>query len=46
MWAKLQKKLHTSNIFAHLLQNLTEKVIQVIDILINFAPKSIKFKVT
>ena len=41
MWAKLQNKLHTNNIFACLLQNLTEKVIQVIDILINFAPKSI-----
>jgi hypothetical protein len=41
MWAKLQKLLHTSNKFAHLLQYLTEKVIQVIDILINFAPKSI-----
>ena len=41
MWAKLQKLLHTSIIFAPLLQKLTEKVIQVIDILINFAPKSI-----
>ena len=41
MWAKLQKLLHISIIFAHLLQNLTEKVIQVIDILLNFAPKSI-----
>ena len=28
-------------IFSPLLQNLTEKVIQVIDILINFAAKSI-----
>ena len=33
-----------SNIFACLLQKLTEKVIQVIDILLNFAPKSIELE--
>ena len=46
MWAKLQNKMQISNIFACLLQKLTEKVIQVIDILLNFAPKSIWYIVT
>lgn len=41
MWAKLQKLSHTNIIFLSLLQNLTKKMIQHIDILINFAPKSI-----
>lgn len=43
MWAKLQKLSHTHIIFSLLLQNLTRKMIQHIDILINFAPKSILF---
>ena len=41
MWAKLQKYLDRRLILTSLLQNLTMKVIQLIDILINFAPKSI-----
>ena len=41
MWAKLQKYLDRRLILTPLLQNLTMKVIQLIDILINFAPKSI-----
>ena len=41
MWAKLQKYLDRRRILTPLLQNLTMKVIQLIDILINFAPKSI-----
>jgi hypothetical protein len=41
MWAKLQKYLDRRRILTPVLQNLTMKVIQLIDILINFAPKSI-----
>ena len=41
MWAKLQKYLDRRLILTPLLQNLTMKVIQLIDILINFAPQSI-----
>ena len=41
MWAKLQNNLDRIVVFVSVLQNLTKKVIQLIDILINFAPKSI-----
>lgn len=44
MWAKIQKNLHTYIIKCHVLQILTEEVIQLSDILINFAPKSIKIR--
>lgn len=39
--AKLQKYLDRILVFTPVLQNLTKKVIQLIDILINFAAKSI-----
>ena len=41
MWGKITKIIVINIIFFSLLQKLTEKVIQVIDILINFAAKSI-----
>lgn len=44
MWAKIQKILHTDIIKHHVLQILTEEVIQLSDILINFAAESIKIR--
>jgi hypothetical protein len=44
MWAKLQNNLDRIVVFVSVLQNLTKKVIQLIDILINFAAKSIFIK--
>lgn len=41
MWGKITKIIVYNINFILFLQNLTEKVIQVIDILINFAAKSI-----
>lgn len=44
MCAKIQKILHTDIIKYRVLQILTEEVIQLSDILINFAPESIKIR--